>query len=263
MKIFLDILQVLQGTPVPNLLVIVGFLFIFLAFVGKFGKIIKLPKERQKWAGMIGALFLLSGIGLFMLPVFQSVLVPTDTPVPPTATSVPLTDTPPPTNTLVPLTDTPTLTDTPPPTNTPLPPPQPTCKGSTSQELTEQMFEAYDQGNYEKALVCTNELEQRWTLQAQEQQVEKAQSDCDYTPDPENQVELDKFWADYWALNDVAIGWFVRGEILREQGHCAEARAAYMVVIDEYSCAYAWDPKVSRFWKIAEGAQNGHSKNCP
>lgn len=262
MKIFLDILQVLQGTPVPNLLVIVGFLFIFLAFVGKFGKIVKLSTDRQKWAGMIGALFLLSGIGLFMLPVFQSVPVPTDTPVPPTATSVLLADTPPPpTNTLVPLTDTPTLT-TPPPTNTPLPPPQPTCKGSTSRELTEQMWEAYEQGNYEKALVCTYELEQRWTLQAKEQQTQKAQSGCDYMPDPGNQTEIESFWADYWALNDVAIGWFVRGEIFREQEQCAEARAAYKVVIDEYSCAYAWDAK-GWFWKIAEGAQNGYSSDCP
>lgn len=125
------------------------------------------------------------------------------------------------------------------------------------------MWEAYDQGNYEKALVCTNELEQRWSLEAREQQVEKAQSDCDYTPDLNNQTEFDKFWADYWALNDVAIGWFVRGEILREQGHCIEARAAYIVVIDEYSCAYAWDSTGPWFWKIAGGAQSGYSGNCP
>jgi hypothetical protein len=125
------------------------------------------------------------------------------------------------------------------------------------------MWEAYDEGNYEKALVCTYELEQRWNLEAREQQAKKAQSDCDYTPDHSNQTEVDRFWEDYWALNDVAVGVFVRGEILREQGQCEEAKSAYKVVIDDYSCAYAWDPKGPWFWKIDDAAQKGYSRDCP
>lgn len=93
MKEFLDVLQVLQETPVPNLLVIVGFLLISLAFVGKFGAFVELPKERQKWAGVIGALLLISGIGLFILPVSRPVPAPTETPVPSTNSKATITST--------------------------------------------------------------------------------------------------------------------------------------------------------------------------
>ena len=82
MKDYLDILQMLQETSVPNLLVIVGFLFIFLGFVGKFGAFVELPKERQKWAIVIGILFLFFGIILFILPPSDEVSpAPTDTPI--------------------------------------------------------------------------------------------------------------------------------------------------------------------------------------
>lgn len=162
------------------------------------------------------------------------------------------------------LTATPTATPTetqPPPPLTTTPPP---CEGDTSEDLTAQMFEAYDQGNYEKALVCTYELERRWTIQAKEQQAEKEQSDCEYTPDPNNKPEFDRFWADYWALNDVAIGWFVRGEIFRKQGKCPEAREAYTVVIEEYACAYACDSaSCNSFWNVAGGARDALSEQCP
>ena len=77
MKDILETLQALQNTPVPNLLVIAGFILLLLAFVGRIGAIIDLPKERQKWAGIIGTLLLVFGIGLFMVP--DSTPTPTPT----------------------------------------------------------------------------------------------------------------------------------------------------------------------------------------
>ena len=68
MKDLFETLQALQNTPVPNLLVIAGFILLLLAFVGKIGAIIELPRERQKWAAIIGALLLFFGIGLFLVP---------------------------------------------------------------------------------------------------------------------------------------------------------------------------------------------------
>jgi hypothetical protein len=112
----LQALQALQNTPIPNLLVIAGIVFVFLAFVGEVGAVIKLPKERQKWSAIIGILFLGLGTGLFLIPGFQSdsplsVITTTHTP-----TSALVT----PTNSRVP----PTSTFTPrPPTNTPTSPP--------------------------------------------------------------------------------------------------------------------------------------------
>jgi hypothetical protein len=35
---------------------VAGFIFLFLAFVGKFRAMVELPPERQKWAGIIGTL---------------------------------------------------------------------------------------------------------------------------------------------------------------------------------------------------------------
>ena len=68
LKDILEVLGTLQSTSVPNLLVIAGFIFLLLAFVGRIGAIVTLPEKRQKVAGTIGFLLLLGGIGLFMLP---------------------------------------------------------------------------------------------------------------------------------------------------------------------------------------------------
>ena len=77
MKDFVETLQALQGTSVPNLLVIAGFALILLAFVGRIGAVIALSPKRQKWAGIVGTLLLIFGVGLFALPVRQ----PDSTPV--------------------------------------------------------------------------------------------------------------------------------------------------------------------------------------
>lgn len=119
MKEFLTTLQALQDTPVPNLLVIAGFFFLLLAFVGRIGDWIDLPKRRQKWAGIIGAAFLLLGIFLFLAPEptpdSTSTVTPTPTKSPTTTPISPTqTDTASPTSTFTPsLTPTPTFTPTP------------------------------------------------------------------------------------------------------------------------------------------------------
>jgi len=68
----LSTLKTLQNTPVPNLLVVLGFILLLLGFVGKFGAIIELPSNRQKWAGIIGTLLLIAGISLFLVPNIES-----------------------------------------------------------------------------------------------------------------------------------------------------------------------------------------------
>jgi hypothetical protein len=78
MKDIMETLQALQNTPVPNLLVIAGFILLLLAFVGRIGTVIELPRKRQRWAGIIGALLLIFGIGLFIVPGSQSDSSPPD-----------------------------------------------------------------------------------------------------------------------------------------------------------------------------------------
>ena len=52
----LKAIEALQRTPVPNLLIILGGVFLLLAFVGKIGATIEMPPGRQKLAGLVGAL---------------------------------------------------------------------------------------------------------------------------------------------------------------------------------------------------------------
>jgi hypothetical protein len=122
----LDTLQALQHTPVPNLLVIGGFILLFLAFVGRFGAFVDLPQSRQKWAGMIGAVLLILGVGLFILPASPPSTTAQATPLPPTNTSTEANTVPsPPTG---------TPTNTAAPTHTPTNPPSPTPRPAKPSE---------------------------------------------------------------------------------------------------------------------------------
>jgi hypothetical protein len=137
-----DVITALQNTPVPTILVVGGLVFLFLAVVGQFVGQIEVSPERQKWAGLIGFLLLISGVGLYVVPVSPSVPTPTIVAAIALDTSTPMpvvpTDTPslePPTNTPVPEpTDTPISMPT--STNTSTPTPAPTRKPTPTRTPT-------------------------------------------------------------------------------------------------------------------------------
>jgi len=62
-----ELLGAVQGTPIPNLLVLAGIIFIFLAIAGGLTDKVTVPKERQRLIGSIGAVLLVAGIGLHLL----------------------------------------------------------------------------------------------------------------------------------------------------------------------------------------------------
>jgi len=64
----MDILKTLSATPLPNILVVGGLIFIALALGSQIGGRIELPSERQKMAGMLGFLLLLFGLSFYFLP---------------------------------------------------------------------------------------------------------------------------------------------------------------------------------------------------
>jgi hypothetical protein len=209
-----------------------------------------------------------------LAPTFTRTPTPTETPSPTTTHTPTPTETPSPTSTHTSTpteSPSPTATHTPAPTRKPTRTPPPTftptrvpCEGNTTQEVTAQLFLAYDEKNYAKALACSFVLEERWSEDANTQQKEKQSSGCRYTPNPADQGAVDDFWENYWALNDVGTGLFMRAEILRMQGKCQEARAIYKRVTDEYPCAFAWNPSGDGFfWSVADGAQEGLKKPCP
>lgn len=59
----------------------------------------------------------------------------------------------------------------------------------------------------------------------------------------------------YWALNDVATCYFVRGLALKEQGRTGEAKEAFNIIIKDFYYAQCWDPK-GWFWKPLQGAKD-------
>lgn len=69
MKDLLTILKDLQNTPLPLILVGGGILFLFIAVGGQIGaKISPDSKVKEKAAGIIGVILLLSGICLYIVP---------------------------------------------------------------------------------------------------------------------------------------------------------------------------------------------------
>lgn len=57
----------------------------------------------------------------------------------------------------------------------------------------------------------------------------------------------------YWALNDVATGYFIQGKAYQDAGMSEEAVKAYQTVVDKYSYGQTWDLK-GWFWKPSETA---------
>lgn len=57
----------------------------------------------------------------------------------------------------------------------------------------------------------------------------------------------------YWALNDMATIYFIKGEALRAAGKIDEAKLAFRDLIGRYRYGQCWDPK-GWWWKPAEGA---------
>jgi len=64
-----DIISALQNTPVPTILVVGGIAFLFLAVIGQFAADIKVSRERQVMAAVMGALLLFFGVALYAVPV--------------------------------------------------------------------------------------------------------------------------------------------------------------------------------------------------
>jgi tetratricopeptide (TPR) repeat protein len=138
--------------------------------------------------------------------------------------------------------------------------PDTVCNGDSTEVLIKQAWNELNAGksgqdfkNFEKALACTKVIIDRWANTADEQQSARLKTgQCKIAPSP---AERDSFNKSYWALSDVAAAWFIRGQVFSQQKKWIEAREAYKVVVDKYSCAYTWDPS-GWFWRTAEGAES-------
>jgi len=72
----MDLLLKLSNSPVPNVLVISGVVFILLAVVGKIGATLSVPQNRQRMSAVVGTSLLVCGIIVFMLPDIFGLIEP-------------------------------------------------------------------------------------------------------------------------------------------------------------------------------------------
>jgi hypothetical protein len=144
------IIRAVNQTPLPTILVVAGIFFLLLTVVSQFmGKITVAP-GKQKWAGVIGAILLSSGIALQAIPSPQPGPNP---PVPtPPAPAPPVPKPSPP----IPSPPKPPVPTPPPPINGDLLPIQPVTIRINEQELTSINFGA-------KTVVFYLYSQQLWT----------------------------------------------------------------------------------------------------
>lgn len=65
----LNLVELLNEAKIPNILVICGILFLFVAIGGQFEAIIETGRLKPVFAGSIGLLFLFCGVPLFVVPL--------------------------------------------------------------------------------------------------------------------------------------------------------------------------------------------------
>ncbi|HEY8240575.1 MAG TPA: tetratricopeptide repeat protein [Kiritimatiellia bacterium] len=112
----------------------------------------------------------------------------------------------------------------------------------TSESLTTRAWGALDSGKYRVAELFANKCIELYVAEAKKMQ-----------------VTLDNFAPkgsefNYWALNDVATCYFIKGRILQRQGKNKDAQPYFRTVVEEFPSGQCWDPR-GWFWKVAQAAR--------
>ncbi|MBN2097136.1 MAG: hypothetical protein JW714_01510 [Candidatus Omnitrophica bacterium] len=112
----------------------------------------------------------------------------------------------------------------------------------SSAFLTMKAWEALGKNDYEGVWAYTQKCIELYQQEACRQQ----QSLKTFPPQEKQSV--------FSSLNNVATGYFIRGEALMRQSKWQEARQVFELIIENYSFAQYWDPR-GWFWKVAGKAQ--------
>jgi len=155
----------------------------------------------------------------------------------------------------------PTPTPTPSPSPSPSPSPTSTPPARNSAEIIKNAWRELRANRLDEALAHTQTVIDRWGADANKQQTLRQQSGkCKVKPAPE---ERETHNPAYWALNDVAVAWIIRGRALSERKQFDQAREAFNRVMRQYDCAFYWDPegkKGGMFVSAANSAQGRYNQ---
>jgi hypothetical protein len=125
------------------------------------------------------------------------------------------------------------------------------CPGSSADEYAASSRSA---DNSDTAAACVQHLLD-WENEADQQQETRLEiGTCHTKPTPYGH-DLETHLASYWALDDLAFGYWNLANHLRDERYTELAQEAYQTIVDEYSCAWVYDDTVPEFWELAPRAQ--------
>jgi hypothetical protein len=123
------------------------------------------------------------------------------------------------------------------------------CPGANSEELALQSWT----GDLPTVTACARKI-LAWQVEAIVQQDRRMERGlCEISPSDTTQLE--DYFTENWALSDTAAVFFNLGLQLKEAGQDERAREAFQVIVDNFSCAWAWDPSGPWFWSLSLSAR--------
>jgi len=108
----------------------------------------------------------------------------------------------------------------------------------TSDDLVTKAWQSMDKGDLPRAVGYADKAIQIYAPVARKQQATLT----DYPQGSD--AEIFK----YWALNDVATAYYIKGEALMHQHQNDKAKEQFEAIVNEYSFAQCWDPR-GWWWK--------------
>lgn len=122
----------------------------------------------------------------------------------------------------------------------------------SSSYMTSRAWEALNQNNVAIVDSYVNEILLLYGDQAQQMQASYGGTCPSVDWANNNQTTV----ASKWALNDVGTALYIQGQAYQRTGNNAAAIASYQQLINNYSCAFAYDPSFGGYWSPAAEARN-------
>ncbi len=114
-----------------------------------------------------------------------------------------------------------------------------------SVTLTTKAWQALAEKNLDAVLAYVNKCVELYDAKAREMQAGLKE----YPAGDDQKV------FSYWALNDIATGYFILGSAYLKAGNTEKAKEAFEKVVNDYSFGQCYDPGWKIFWKPAEASK--------
>jgi beta-glucuronidase len=125
---------------------------------------------------------------------------------------------------------------------------EPVVQKSSSGELVVKAWTVHGKGDVEETFKYTQEC-----IDLYKDEADKQQAILTGIPKGKDEIEA------VTVLNDVATAYFIQAESYMRQQKVEDAKKLFLLIIDKYPYAQAWDPR-GWYWKIAEASKQSIQK---